>query len=208
MRRLIAFIAAAALLLFATDGAFAAGGSTSFTTTAGTGLTVTGAAPGTLSAVTLNGQVQTQYTTLGSFTAADSTGTGSGWNITFQATQFKCTYSGNAGDKCPTAAQGGNSLPVGSLTMAPPTVACDAASSCGGQAATPTISISSNTGIDVASAVKVASAAANTGMGTYDFTPANVDATSGHNLKLVIPSWVYAGATYNSTLTVSIGTGP
>lgn len=183
---------------------FAAGGSTSFTTTAGTGLTVTGAAPGTLAAVTLNGQVQTQFTTLGSYTALDSTGTGSGWNVTFQATQFTCT-AGSGANKCPA---GGNSLPVGSLTMAPPTVACDAASSCGGQAATPTVSIAANTGIDVATAVKVASAATNTGMGTYDFTPGNVDATAGHNLKLVIPSWVYAGATYNSTLTVSIGTGP
>lgn len=205
MRKITALIAAAGLMLFATDGAFAAGGSTSFTTTAGTGLTVTGAAPGTLAAVTLNGQVQTQYTTLGSYTAVDSTGTGSGWNVTFQATQFACTNSGNAGDKCPS---GGNSLPVGSLTMAPPTVACDANSSCGGQAATPTISISGNTGVDVASAVKIASAAANTGMGTYDFTPGTVDGIAGHNLKLVIPSWVYAGATYNSTLTVSMGTGP
>jgi hypothetical protein len=45
-------------------------------------------------------------------------------------------------------------------------------------------------------------------MGTYDFTTGLVDATAGHNLKLTVPSSVYAGTTYNSTLTVSIGTGP
>lgn len=205
--RKLALVAAVGLIALRSAPARAAGGSTSFTTTAGTGLTLTGAAPGTLSGVTVNGQTQTQYTTLGSYTAADSTGTGTGWNVTFQATQFSCT-AGTGTDKCPT---GGNSLPTGSLTMAPPTVACDPAmngTSCSGQGAVPSVAITSNTAIDAASAVKVASAAANTGMGTYDFTPGFVDTTSGHNLKLVIPSWVYAGTTYSSTLTVSINSGP
>jgi len=205
MRKLGAFIAAATLMALTTVEASAAGGSTSFTTTAGTGLTLnSGAVPGSFGSITLNGQVQTLFTTLSSYTASDSTGTGSGWNITFQATQFACTV-GTGTNKCPT---GGNSLPAGSLLMAPPTVACDASSSCGGLAAAPTISISSNTGIDAASAVKVASAAASTGMGTYDFTTGLVDATAGHDLKLTVPSSVYAGTTYNSTLTVSIGTSP
>ena len=55
-------------------------------------------------------------------------------------------------------------------------------------------------------AVKVASAAANTGMGTYDFTPGN---TNGSNtaLQLTVPSYAYA-TTYHSTLTVSIVSGP
>jgi hypothetical protein len=207
MHRVAALAAALGVIAFGSGTALAAGGTTSFTTTAGTGLSVTGAAPGTLSAVTVNGQTQTQYTTLGTYTAVDSTGTGAGWNITVQATPFSCT-AGTGTDKCPT---GGNSLPTGSLTMAPPTVACDASMAgtpCSGQGATPSVSISANTAVDAASAVKVASAAANSGMGTYDFTPGNVDSTSGHNLKLVIPSWVYAGTTYSSTLTVSIVSGP
>lgn len=207
MHKVRAIAAAAILVAASTTATFAAGGPISFSTNAGTGLTVSGAAPGTLAAVTLNGQTQTQYTSLGTYTAGDSTGTGSGWNITFQATQFACT-AGTGTNKCPT---GGNSLPVGSLTVAPPTVACDplmAGTPCSGQGAPPGISISGNTAVDTASAVKVASAAANSGMGTYDFTPAGVDGITGHELKLVIPSWVYAGATYSSTLTVSVVSGP
>lgn len=204
MRKIISIIAAVGLFGLATGVASAAGGPMSFTTSTGTGLSVTGAAPGTLTAVTLNGQTQTQYTTLASYTAADSTGTGLGWNVTFQATQFACT-AGTGTDKCPT---GGNSLPIGSLTMGVPTVTCDPVMSgtpCSGQGAAPAISISANTAVDTASAVKVASAMANTGMGTYDFTPGTIGTG---NLKLVIPSWVYAGTTYNSTLTVSIVSGP
>jgi hypothetical protein len=208
MRKLISLVAAAGLFCLATGVASASsGGAMSFTTTAGTGLSVTGAAPGSLTAVTINGQTQTQYTSLGTYTGVDSTGTGAGWNVTFQATQFACTV-GSGSNKCPT---GGNSLPTGSLTVAAPTVACDPLMNgtlCSGQGAVPTISISANTAVDVASAVKVASAALNQGMGTYDFTPGLVDGIAGHNLKLVVPSWVYAGTTYNSTLTVSIGTGP
>jgi hypothetical protein len=207
MKKLVSIVAVVGISAFAAGPAWAAGGSTSFTTTAGTGLSVAGAAPGTLSAVTLNGQTQTQYTTLATYTAVDSTGTGSGWNVTFQATPFSCT-AGSGSNKCPS---GGSSMPNGSLTMAPPTVACDAVmngTACSGQGAVPTMSIAGNTAVDAASAVKVASSAANAGMGTYDFTPGLVDATSGHDFKLVIPSTVYAGATYSSTLTVSIGSGP
>jgi hypothetical protein len=53
-----------------------------------------------------------------------------------QATQFACT-AGTGSNKCPT---GGNSLPSGSLLVAPPTVGCDASWSCRGLAAAPTIS--------------------------------------------------------------------
>jgi hypothetical protein len=55
--------------------------------------------------------------------------------------------------------------------------------------------------------VKVASAAALTGSGTYNFTPGTVDGVIGHNLSLAVPSWAYA-TTYTSTVTVSIGSGP
>src|SRR5206468_4356491 len=137
-----------------------------------------GAVPGSFGSITLNGQVQTKYATLSAFVATDSTGTGNGWNITFQATPFTCT-AGSGANKCPS---GGHSLPNGSLVMAPPTVACDASSSCGGLATVPSVSIAANTAIDAASAVKVGSSLASTGMGSYDFSMGTVDGTAGHNL--------------------------
>jgi len=71
-------------------------------------------------------------------------------------------------------------------------------------AAKPSISIASNTAIDSGAAVKVATAPANTGMGTYDFTPGTI---STGNLQPTVPSYAYA-TTYHSTLTVSIVSGP
>jgi putative surface cell wall-binding protein len=166
-------------------------------------LSVTGGAPGVLGGVTLNGHTQNAYATLGTYQASDTTLTGAGWNITFQASQFSCAAGTGS---CPaTSAQ----LPLSSLVMAPPTVACASGTSCTSTQAPPTISIQANTAIDTAGSagVKVASAAANTGEGTYDFTPALVDGTSGHNLRLTVPSSAYA-TTYTSTLTISIVSGP
>jgi len=163
-------------------------------------LTITGAAPGNFS-TTLSGLRQTVYTTLGTYQAADTTGTNQGWNITFQATRFTCSAGVGA---CPV---GGNSLPLNSLVMAPPTVSCATGTLCILTSAPPTITMTQNTPIDSTSAVKVASAALLTGSGTYDFTPGTVDATAGHNLSLAVPSWTYA-TTYTSTVTVSIGVGP
>jgi hypothetical protein len=201
MRRLLPLAAALGLLAVTVTGAQASSGGTSnLTVSAGTGLTVTGAAPGNFS-VTLNGSDQTVTTTLGTYTAADSTGSGKGWNVTFQATAFKCTNSG-VSDPCPSS--GGDTLPSSSLLMAPPTVACASGQSCSGRAAKPSISIASNTALDSGAAVKVASAAVNAGMGTYNFTPGTI--ASG-NLELAVPSYAYA-STYTSTLTVSVVSGP
>jgi hypothetical protein len=165
-------------------------------------LTVTGGAPGSLAA-TLNGQTQVGYTTLSSYSASDTTLTGAGWNVTVQASQFSCTAGVGS---CPA---GGSNLPLNSLIMAPPTVACHTGTNCLLVQSPPTITLASNAAIDTggSSGVKVASAAANTGEGTYDFTPGLVDSTSGHNLKLTVPSSAYA-TTYSSTVTISIGSGP
>jgi X-Pro dipeptidyl-peptidase len=181
----------------ATNAQAASGGATSAVLAAGT-LSVTGAAPGTFSA-TLNGSDQTVFGTLATYQAVDSRGTGAGWNITFQATQFACANPTDAG--CPV---GGDTFATSSLLMAPPTVACHAGFTCSGKGAVPTISIAANTAIDAGSAVKVASAALNKGMGTYDFTPGTI---STGNLQLTIPASAYA-TTYHSTLTVSAVSGP
>lgn len=164
-------------------------------------LAVTGATPGTFPGVTLNGTDQTVYTTLTAYTGDNSTDATTGWNITFQATQFSCPGSGQ--NHCVSA----DTLPTGSLVMPPPTVS-SCVSSCGtsgNTAAAPTISINSNTGIDVASPVKVASAGTNKGEGVYKFTPGTVGGSN--NLALTVPSYAYVGI-YSSTLTVSINSGP
>lgn len=198
-KRVLIGAIAIGLLALPVTGAHAAGGSDTLTITAGT-LTINGAAPGNFAA-TLTGADQQVYTTLGTFTSADLTGTGTGWNLTFQATKFACTNGTDTG--CPA---GNDTLPASSLLVAPPTVACHAGTSCAGRAAVPTVSIVANTALDGGAAVKLASAAANKGMGTYDFTPGN---TSGANtnLQLTVPSYAYA-TTYHSTLTVSIVSGP
>jgi hypothetical protein len=195
-RRRIAFVLAALLMAVLPAAAQAAGGGSTLTVTAGT-LTITGAAPGNFTA-TLTGADQQVYTTLGAYSASDTTGSGNGWHVTFQATQFACT-SADAG--CPST---GDSLPASSLLMAPPTVACATGTSCNGRAAPPTIKISANTALDSGTAVSVASAASKAGMGGYNFTPGAIGTGS---LQLTVPSYAYA-TTYHSTLTVSIVSGP
>lgn len=178
------------------SSALAAGGSDTLVISAST-LSLSGAAPGDFSA-TLTASDQQVFTTLGSYAAADKTGTGAGWNATFQATPFACTVADTG---CPAT---GDALPSSSLLMPPPTVACHVNQTCGGRTAPPSISISTNTAVDSGTAVKVASAAVKQGMGTYDFTPGTI---SSGNLQLTVPSYAYA-TTYHSTLTVSIISGP
>lgn len=193
----VAAIAALMFLALPVGSALAAGGNNTLMVTGGS-LSVSGATPGNLTAA-LTGSDQQVYTTLSTYTAADTAGKGTGWHLTFQATQFACTVS-DAG--CPSA---GDSLPVSSLLMPPPTVACASGTSCNGKAGPPTISITTNSPLDSGSAVSVSSAAVNKGMGTYNFTP-GVIGTAG-NLQLTVPSSAYA-TTYHSTLTVSIVSGP
>ena len=130
--------------------------------------------------VTLNGTAQTTTASVGTFTVTDARGTGVGWNVTVQATQFTMT---------------GHTLPMNSISMPAPTVAkIDSTSG-----NTPSITTGPYL-IDNASAVKITSAAADgTGMGSYTFTPGT--------LTLSIPANAYAG-TYTSTVTVSVVTGP
>lgn len=174
--------------------AHAAGGPTSLALTGGS-LTVTGGAPGNFSA-NLNGANQTAYTSLASYDANDATGTGSGWNVTFQATQFTCVVATDAGCKT-----GFTTLPLSSLSIAAPTAACASGSTCTGS---PTVSISGNTAVDVASAVKVLSAAVNTGLGSYTVTPGTIGTGQ---LALAIPGNALA-TTYHSTLTITVISGP
>lgn len=174
--------------------AHAAGGNTSVALTGGS-LTVTGGAPGLFSA-TLTGANQTANTTLAPYTVDDATGSGAGWNVTFQATEFTCVVGTDAGCKA-----GFTTLPLSSLSIAAPTAACASGQTCNGS---PTVPISAATAVDVASAVKVLSAAANAGMGTYTVTPGTIGTGQ---LQLAIPGNALA-TTYHSTLTITVISGP
>jgi hypothetical protein len=154
---------------------------------AGAELTITNPAVDGFPEVTLDGSAQTVGASLAAFTVDDSRGTGAGWHVTAQATQF-AEHDGTS------YVAGGKTLPTGSLRMPAPTVTAN-----GTISPAPTIEPGAPWAIDVASAVKIASAAVDTGMGTYDF-----DAVT---LSLTVPASAYA-RTYRSDVTVSVVTGP
>lgn len=149
---------------------------------------------GNFTAVTLDGTAKTTTASFDGFEVNDARGTGAGWNVTVQATQFAEWDSAlNAG--AGGYVTGGKTLAQNSLSLAAPTVAADGTTS-----AAPSITAGPHN-VDAASAVKIASAATNAGMGKYDFTQATTP------LTLSIPTSAYA-KTYRSTLTVSTVTGP
>lgn len=149
---------------------------------------------GDFAGVTLDGTAKTTTASFDGFEVNDARGTGAGWNVTVQATQFAewdSTLNAGAGGYV----ADGKTLAQNSLSLAAPTVAADGTSS-----ATPSITAGPYN-IDAASAVKVASAAVDAGMGKYDFTQAATP------LTLSIPTSAYAKV-YRSTVTVSTVTGP
>ena len=189
LRRLVVSTVAASIVFAAaqTPGALAADDA-NVTITGGL-LSITNPAVGNFAGVTLNGTAQTTTATFGAFSATDARGTGAGWNVTVQATQF-AEHNGTI------YVASGETLPTSSLSMPAPTVA----KSDGTSSAEPSITAGPYT-IDAGSAVKIASAAADgTGMGSYDFT-------QGGSLSLHIPASAYA-KTYRSDVTLSVVTGP
>ncbi|MDO8735714.1 MAG: WxL domain-containing protein [Thermoleophilia bacterium] len=142
---------------------------------------------GDFSGVTLSGSATTDTATMTPFTVTDARGTGAGWNVTVQASQF-AEYSGGY-------VPSGRILSLSSLSMPQPTVAANGTSS-----PVPAITTGPHI-IDSGSAVKIASAAANNGKGVYDFTqdPAG--------LTLSIPASAYS-TSYRSEVTISIVSGP
>lgn len=157
----------------------------------GGGLTITNMTVPNFANVTLDGTAKATTTTAEGFSVTDARGTGAGWHVNVNATQF-CKLDG-VGAACDLVTP--RSLPTSSLSVPTLTVAkADATSS-----AVPTV-----TGgpylIDGAT-VSVASAAANgSGMGSYNFS-------QGGDWTLTVPASAYVG-TYRSTVTVSVLTGP
>jgi hypothetical protein len=153
-------------------------------------LSISGPAIADFSGVTLDGTAQTTNAVMNPFIVTDSRGTGSGWHITVQATQF-AQHDGTIYVAL------GKTLPLSSLTMPEPTVS--------GDPAPPTITAGPYI-IDSGSAVTIASAASGDGMGAYTFT----SGVGGLELS-ISANGVYAnevGQTYRSDVTISEVNGP
>jgi WxL domain surface cell wall-binding len=143
----------------------------------------------TFSSIALNGKAQTTTAAMTPFVVVDATGTGSGWNLTVEG-QSGLGKSAVFAQYCPNAkcgsdsegyVSGGQTLPADSLTLA------SAGASFVGQLGTtgnaPTLQCSTACNVDHGSAVKIASAAKEAGLGTWSTT--GFLATS---LALVTPS--------------------
>ena len=177
-RLAISTIAATALLAAAFAPSAFAADDTSVTVTGGS-LSITNPAAGVFDGVTITGVAQTTDATLEAFSVSDLRGSGAGWHVMAQASQF--------------TAPGPLTLAVGSLSMPLPTVLSPDTTS-----ADPTFTAGSPYIIDNG-AVQIASAALNAGMGEYDFTPGD--------FTLSLPADVRAGV-YTSTVTISVVTAP
>jgi len=166
----------------------------------------------TLSSITLNGGAQTTNSTMTNFGIADATGSGSGWNDTV-AGQSGAEKSAVFAQYCPTATCGadtkgyvpsGATLAANSLTLTSTGASFSAQS--GTTGTVPTLQCASACNVDSASAVKVASAALNAGMGTWLTT-----GFSASSLALATPSTLKTlsnGEVYRVNLLWTLSTGP
>lgn len=195
LRKMAVTLTAGALLIGGAVPAFAADSSDAVLSGQGS-LSITNPSAGNFS-VLLDGTAKTAYSTLENFDVEDARGTGAGWNVTVQASQF-AEHNGTS------YVASGKTLAQNSLQLAAPTVAkIDSSSS-----AEPSITGGPYT-IDGAAAVKIASATGPGGMGSYTFTEGDLDGgTAGSQaLQLSVPANAFA-ATYRSDVTVSIVSGP
>jgi hypothetical protein len=163
-----------------------------------------------LGTITLNGGSQTTNATMNGWSALDATGSGSGWNVTVQGDSgalksavFKeyCTNVLTCGSIG--YVTGGETLAANSLTLSSSGASFSALLGTTGTA--PTHNCSTACNVDSASAVKVASAAVNAGMGTYQAS------YTANNLTLSTPSTLKALGTdevYRVDLTWTLSSGP
>lgn len=186
---------------------------TQFSVTAGSLSFSTVPALPTLSGVTLNGQAQTTTTQMTNFAVADATGSGSGWDVTVAG----LTGAGNSavfkqycptGGGCGTDPQGyvaaGATLAANSLTL--DSAGASFAAQNGSTGTAPTLQCASTCNVDSASAVKVASAAVNAGMGTWltsAFASGSLSLATPTTLKLLSN-----GEVYRVNILWTLNTGP
>jgi hypothetical protein len=129
---------------------------------------------GTLPGVTLNGQAQTTNTQMSNFAVDDTTGSGSGWNVTVagdgsagKSAVLKqyCTLAGGCGAHPLGYVAGGQTLPAASLKLS-----STGASFTGANGTAPTFQCSATCSVDAAAPTKIASAAAGAGLGPWQTT--------------------------------------
>jgi hypothetical protein len=215
--RILVAAATAATVLAAASSASAATSSdtTQFAVTAGTLAFSTIPDAPALPALTLNGQAQTLNATMGNFGVVDSTGSGAGWNVTVagdntggKSSVFKqyCTNAGGCGAHPLGYVAGGYTLAQNSMTLNSTGAGFSAQNGTTGVA--PTHQCNSACFVDAAPAspVKVISAAAGAGMGSYITT-----SYSGTSLAASAPSTVQsilANEVYRIDLLWTLGSGP
>ena len=141
----------------------------------------------TLSGVTLNGtdQLSTSAAGTNNWSASDGRGTGAGWNLTIDSTDF---------------ADGTKTIDISSADREFKIQLLDANIGVTAGNSPPTSSATSLTAIPEgpAPALKFASAALNQGMGSYTINP---------NFELEVPAEILAGS-YAATITISAVSGP
>lgn len=183
MKRIVALLVVTGLL--ATTAAVVYAENATVTVTAGT-LSVT-PADVTLSEVILDGTDKTATSASGSnsWAAEDPRGTGVGWHLTIDATDFT---------------DAGKTINISATDQEFKIQLLDANIAVVSGNAKPTSSVTSLTAIPEAggTALTFASAAVNEGMGSYTLNP---------NFELEVPAYILAG-NYSSTITVSAVSGP
>ena len=188
----LALLSSGALALALPTGAAAATDQTSVNLTAGALSFTVAPTADNFADTALTGATQTITTNFNDWRVNDARGSGAGWNVTMQASQFS---DGGATPK---------TLPTGSLKLKAPVVSkVDLLN----PALPPVVTLSPAPPwtIDGGSAVTVASAAAGTGQGEWNFDQANLVASK--DLELTIPADA-AAATYTSTITSTLGVSP
>ncbi len=165
--------------------------------------------PDSLTGITLNGQAQTTTTQMTNYAIADATGSGAGWNVTVAGDG----PSGSAVFKeyCPGGACGaagyvtsGITLPANSLTLSSTGAGFTGQNGTTGTA--PTHQCAAGCFVDAASPVKVASAAASAGMGTWQ-----ANSYGASSLSLATPSTLKALPTneqYRVNVLWTLNSGP
>lgn len=148
-------------------------------------LTVTTPSVNDFAVVILDGEAQTAHTPLETFWVTDARGSGQGWKVKLQATQFR-EWSGTE------YPPGGKTLPYGSLSLSGISVSPSDTGSVG------PVVVQGPHPLDGAT-VTLAVAAADTGMGRFLFDPSE--------LTVAVPAHAYARA-YRSELSISVASGP
>jgi hypothetical protein len=210
-----ALMTALAALLFAAPSVWAVADTTQFSVTAGSLSLGTVPDVPSLGSLTLNGQAQTLAGQMNNFSAIDATGSATGWNVTVSGDNgsgkspvFKeyCPNATCGSNSGPGYISGGATLAANSLTLDSTGASFSALSGTTGTA--PTHQCNSGCFVDApaASPVKIVSAAALAGMGTFQTT-----GYGASSLSLSAPTTIRALQTnevYRVDLVWTLGSGP